>query len=249
MTAIATPGTDTTLRLTPEQVLRFHREGFLTLDRITPSEDVQRVRELLDGLFDRFDELPKDLAFDLGDVKLHNGTQKTPQINLATRFEPRLMETQYFRNAKAVAQQLLGPDVNFHFDHAIYKPPHNGRDTPWHQDMSYGARDGYLDRHGFSCNFWMPLQDTSLDMGCMEFIPHSHLGNLKPHHPVGHDPKVHTLETDGISGKNAVKCPLPAGGVTIHQPKTLHYTGPNNSDKWRRAWILVFGYALPEVLQ
>jgi ectoine hydroxylase-related dioxygenase (phytanoyl-CoA dioxygenase family) len=114
--------------------------------------------------------------------------------------------------------------------------------------MSYGARDGFLDRHGFSCNFWMPLQDTSLDMGCMEFIPHSHLGNLKPHHPVGHDPKVHTLETDGISGKNAVKCPLPAGGVTIHQPKTLHYTGPNNSDKWRRAWILVFGYALPEVL-
>jgi len=35
-------------------------------------------------------------------------------------------------------------------------------------------------------------------------------------------------------------CPLPVGGATAHHPLTLHYTGPNQSDGYRRAWIVHF---------
>ncbi len=232
---------ETTPKLTTDQIVQFHRDGFLTLDRLAPRDEVQRIRELLDGLFDRFDELPKELAFDLGDLKHHAGERRTPQINNATQFEPRLLETQYFRNAQAIARQLLGPQAALSFDHAIYKPPHNGKEVPWHQDLAYGARDG-RDRICYGCNIWMPLQDATIESGCMQFIPHSHLGNLRPHHPIGHDPKVHTLETDGVDGSKAAVCPVPAGGCTIHHAKTLHYTAPNATDHPRRALILFFGY-------
>lgn len=50
--------------------------------------------------------------------------------------------------------------------------------------------------------------------------------------------------TDDVDPKGAVACPLPAGGMTIHQPKTLHYTGPNRTNTPRRAYILFFGYAV-----
>ena len=61
------------------------------------------------------------------------GGRRVLPVNMATRFEPRLLETQYFQNAQQVAKQLLGDGVAMSWDHAIYKPPHNGKATPWHQ--------------------------------------------------------------------------------------------------------------------
>jgi ectoine hydroxylase-related dioxygenase (phytanoyl-CoA dioxygenase family) len=189
-------------------------------------------------LFDRWRELPPDLAFDLGDLKIHDGAQRMPQINVAMRFEPRLRETLVFRNAEAIAKQLLGEQAAYSFDHAIYKPPRNGKEVPWHQDLGYGRNPDHL---AFNANFWVPLQEATLDNGCMRFIPHSHWGNLLPHRPVGDDPKVHTLEAwPPIDPRAARPCPLRPGGATIQHAKTLHYTGPNDTDKPRRAWILNF---------
>ena len=231
------------LTIAPAQIAQFHRDGFLKLDRLTTADDIARVTELLDGLFERFRELPSNLAFDLGDKKNHDGAQRMPQINNCVQFEPRLKETLVFRNAETIAKQLLGDEAKFSYDHAIYKPPRNGREVPWHQDLGYGASRN-PDAICFNANFWIPLQDATIENGCMQFIPHSHWGNLLPHHPIGHDPKVHTLETDNIDATHAVACPLKVGGATIQHGKTLHYTGPNNTDAPRRAWIINFGYGV-----
>jgi ectoine hydroxylase-related dioxygenase (phytanoyl-CoA dioxygenase family) len=40
---------------------------------------------------------------------------------------------------------------------------------------------------------------------------------------------------------DATACELPAGGATVHDSRTLHYTGPNRTDRPRRAYILIFG--------
>lgn len=229
--------------LSQEQITEFYRKGYLVLQQITTPDDLDVIRELLAGLFARFDEIPDDLAIDLGDKKSHAGEQRIPQINSVTTLEPRLLETGYYRNASHIAHQILGDKYKLVWDHAIYKPPHNGKETPWHQDLSYPAVKN--PKHiSFGVNFWMPLQDATVESGCMQFIPYSNLGNLLPHHPVGHDPEVHTLQTDEADVARAVPCPIPAGGATLHQPKTLHYTAPNSTDQWRRAWILNFNCAL-----
>ena len=227
-------------KLTPEEIVQFHKNGYFVLEQVTTLEDIERIRELLDGLYDRFDELDEKLVFDLGDLKYHDGTQKTPQINAATRFEPRLKETLAFKNTGEVAKQLLGEEALFRFDHSIYKPPKNEKEVPWHQDLAYG---GNQDRGSWNVAFWLSLQDVAVETGCMQFIPHSHLGNLKFHHPIDNDPKIHTLITDGVDSSQAVACPISAGSATIHLPKTLHYTGPNMTDMPRRAWIL--NYSVP----
>jgi ectoine hydroxylase-related dioxygenase (phytanoyl-CoA dioxygenase family) len=131
---------------------------------------------------------------------------------------------------------LLGLAADFQFDHAINKPPRTGAETPWHQDEAYW--DPALEYSAFS--IWMPLQEATLDNGCMQFVPDSHQLGVQPHHHIGNDPKVHGLEIDQIDASRAVACPLPAGGATIHSSQTLHYAGPNLTDQPRRAYILAF---------
>ena len=39
----------------------------------------------------------------------------------------------------------------------------------------------------------------------------------------------------------AVACPLPPGGATFHDSRTMHFTGANRSHVPRRAYIIGFG--------
>ena len=47
--------------------------------------------------------------------------------------------------------------------------------------------------------------------------------------------------SDDVDPSKAVACPLPIGSATAHHPLTLHYTGANQTDDYRRVWILHFG--------
>ena len=222
----------------PAEIAHYHRDGYLVVRQIAPPADRDEIEKLLMDLFRRHHELPGKIAYELGKNKHEAGAAVTPQIIAPSKLEPRLLHTQYFRNAAAISRQLLGEECYFKGDHAIYKPPHNNKATAWHQDLAYYAPGAT----GHVVNFWMPLRDCPVETGCMWFVPHSHFGDLWPHHPVGHDPAMHTLETDGVDQGRAVACPLSAGDATLHTLKTLHYTGPNTSATPRLAYILAFGY-------
>ena len=73
----------------------------------------------------------------------------------------------------------------------------------------------------------------------MQFIPGSHRSEVRWHRHIDDDPLVHGLITDDVDPSLAVACPLSAGGATFHHCRTLHYAGPNLTDRPRRAYILV----------
>src|SRR5262249_14441909 len=184
--------------------------------------------------------LPERCAVDLGDEGRHAGAPQIPEINWTVRLTPELERTRTFAAACAVATELLaGPAEYTGFDHAILKPPHNDRATPWHQDDAYaGQRQPPITVH-----FWIPVHDVPIEMGCMQFIPGSHLGPILPHHRREHRQGAHGLEAEGADTAHVVACPLRAGGATAHLPRTLHQTGPNTTNEPRLAWILEFGPA------
>jgi len=227
--------------LTARQIETFWRDGFVAIDDLAPADDLARIRRMLLPLFDRFHDLLGGHAFDLGEEGRPAGVPQIPEINWTIRLVPALERTATFAAARAAASQLLaGPAMPTGFDHAILKPPRNGCATPWHQD------DAYVNGCGTAgtVHFWIPLQDVSADMGCMEFIPGSHLGPPLPHHRRDHRRTAHVLEVDGgVDRTRAVACPLRLGGATVHLPRTLHHTGANATDEPRLAWILEFGSA------
>ncbi|MGH7323059.1 MAG: phytanoyl-CoA dioxygenase family protein [Candidatus Rokuibacteriota bacterium] len=227
--------------LSPAEIERFHRDGFLGIPDFTTPADVLQVRQIVLDLYAKFHRLPPRHVLDLGEVGRHAGPQQIPEINWALQLAPELKQTRTFARCAAVAEQLIGcPMGHTGYDHAIIKPPHNACATPWHQDRVFAGDAAPL----VSIHFWIPTHDVSIEMGCMQFIPGSHRGPLLPHRRK--DLRAHAKEAEGVDASQAVACPLPIGGATVHHSRTLHYTGPNTTDAPRIAWSLEFAPRLRE---
>jgi ectoine hydroxylase-related dioxygenase (phytanoyl-CoA dioxygenase family) len=227
-----------TVQLTPEQVAFYHENGYLSLPQISPPEEVAELREIYDRLFAARTGRDTGNQFDLAGADEEGKEESLPQILGPSQYEPRMLETHAWANARVIAQALLGGDGSDigQGDHAILKPARHGAPTPWHQDEAYW--DPNFEHQSFS--IWMPLQDTDQAMGCMAFVPGSHRAEIYRHRPIGGDVRVHGLELDEeLDLEKAVFVPTPAGGCTIHSQRTLHYAGPNHTDTPRRAWILM----------
>jgi hypothetical protein len=236
--------TDLEVRLTQDQVDKFHERGFLRLEAITTQEEVTRLQEVYDRLFE-----PGAVVSDKDRLELAGSADAPvlPQIVNPDHYAPELRETVAFRNATRIAAQLLGSETMDSGMHAIRKPPKDGAATPWHQDEAYWDRA--FEHNGLS--IWIPLQPATLENGCMQFVPGSHRLGIQPHQLIG--PESHGLELQSLElVEEAVACPLPPGGATIHFCRTLHYAGPNTSTEPRRALIMGFntpGAPLPEPRQ
>jgi ectoine hydroxylase-related dioxygenase (phytanoyl-CoA dioxygenase family) len=223
--------------LTTSQIAQFHRTGFLSLNDLTTKEDLAYIGDTLDELVAHFHALPPSRTNDLAGPKVPGRPPVVPEILLPTALHPRLKRTVAFSRCEAIAGQLLGHTARHCFDHAIYKRAWSNRETPWHQDEAYQAIGPRP-----VLTFWLALDEATTQNGCMHYLPGSHQHGILPHRRKGNGPHA-PLGVDGIDISGAVACPLPAGGVTVHCSRTLHWTGPNVTHSPRRAWIILFdGY-------
>jgi ectoine hydroxylase-related dioxygenase (phytanoyl-CoA dioxygenase family) len=224
-------------RLTPEQIAFFHENGFLAIDAITTQDEIAFMRELYDRIFERRAGREVGDQFDLAGADEEGKPAALPQILGPSKYAPEFKTLQCRANALDLSRQLLGEAAEFQGEHAILKPAFMGAPTPWHQDEAYW--NPALEYHALSV--WIPLQEATLENGCMQFIPGSHRLEVLPHHSINRDPRIHGLEVDSVDASPAVACPLPPGGATFHLSRTLHYTGPNGTANPRRAFIMGFG--------
>jgi ectoine hydroxylase-related dioxygenase (phytanoyl-CoA dioxygenase family) len=226
------------VKLSPEQIDRFWRDGFLMLDEISPPEEVARTQETLNRLFRERAGWEKGAQFDLIGAEADGRATALPQLLTPVQFAPELAETQQRANALAIASQLLGAPAEYWFEHAILKPAGHGAATPWHQDDAHRYDPG-TDYDQLS--IWMPLQEATEANGCMQYIAGSHRGEVLPHRAANNDPRASALECmGGFDPATAVKCPLLAGGAVVHHSRTLHHAAVNHSTVPRLAYILGF---------
>jgi ectoine hydroxylase-related dioxygenase (phytanoyl-CoA dioxygenase family) len=226
-----------TIALTRDQIDFYHREGYLALEALTTQEEVAWLRTIYDRLFaERAGRAAGD-QFDLAGADADDDEAALPQILGPSKYAPELLHGLFRANAFAIAKQLLGPEAQPQGEHAILKPARHGAATPWHQDEAYW--NPALQYNALS--IWIPLQPATRANGCMQFVPGSHKDEVLTHHPINNDPRIHGLEVAAAEIDNAVACPLPPGGATVHTNRTLHYAGPNQTDEPRRAYILLFG--------
>ena len=163
---------------------------------------------------------------------------RLPTIISPVTFAPELRHTRYRANARAIARQLLGSTVTAAFEHAILKPARHGAATPWHQDEATRVDSNFAYEQ---LSIWMPLQEATIENGCMHYIAGSHKGDVLAHRSANNDRKLHAIEcAGGFDLAEATPCPLGAGGAAIHHGRTLHCAGPNRTDSARFAYILAF---------
>jgi ectoine hydroxylase-related dioxygenase (phytanoyl-CoA dioxygenase family) len=137
-----------------------------------------------------------------------------------------------------LAADLLGPDVNFYWDQAVYKLPEKPRRFPWHQDSGYA----YVEpQHYLTC--WLALTDATVDNGCPWVLSGGHRSGTLQHRwvdPLG----LECFE----SADGAVPAEVGAGGAVVFSSLTPHFTGPNTTASVRKAYIAQYAPVGIEIL-
>jgi len=215
----------------------FAKDGYLQIPEIADGVEVAFIRAKLEAMWASRTGFDQGYQFDLVGDDDENKVLAFPQIIHPSMFAPELLKTKFFFQAQALARKLLGPKARFSSDHALLKKPLIGPETPWHQD--HGFRDPAFEFQEVS--IWLALQPTDMQNGCMQFMAGSHQWGRLPHQSLNGNEKVHAVECIGdFDPEDAIACPLPAGGCTVHGGLTLHSAGPNHSTRPRAAWVLIF---------
>ncbi|MHB8636620.1 MAG: phytanoyl-CoA dioxygenase family protein [Fimbriimonadaceae bacterium] len=229
------------MRLSPDQTRFFHLNGYLAIPTpLTNDTELAWMREVYDRMFAARAGRESGDQFDLAGSDEEGTAATLPQILNPAKYAPELVDGKYLATIDAIVKQLFGSEAKASIAHAIFKPAGVGASTPWHQDEAYWD-PGFQYQNA---SIWMPLQEATVENGCLWFMPGSHEWPVVPHRPIGGNVKVHGLEMIDLNPvKDAIACPLPAGGITIHRNRTAHFAGPNTSSIPRRALIL--GVGLP----
>lgn len=218
-----------------------HREhGWGRIDDLVDADEVAWLAEIVDRLLTdaiaRSDAAFNDLTGPFG--ASHDGEPAVPQVMAPHLLAPELLQARFLVRAAHVARVCLGPEAVTNIAMVIAKPAYSPGVVPWHQDAAYW---GHLARPA-GASIWVPLQDVDLDNGCLSFVSGSHEGDVLPHRHLGGDPHVHALELvpslAESAAKSAVAVPLRSGQATIHDGHLLHHSGPNRTDRPRRALVL-----------
>jgi ectoine hydroxylase-related dioxygenase (phytanoyl-CoA dioxygenase family) len=227
-------------QISPEQQAAFRRNGYLLLEKVSTPEELASLRVVYDRLFSDHRGWDSGDLFDMVGRDNPGDGLALPQLLWPSKYEPSLRETRLHANAEFIARQLLGPGARNILEHAINKPPLNGAATPWHQDDAFNRPgSGFVEQ----ISIWMPLQDVTIQSGCLLYIRGSNHDQLYPHRSPRNDPRIHGLET--VQPPDLTHCvavEMRAGDAVIHHSRTLHSAGVNTSREPRRAYVL--GYSV-----
>jgi phytanoyl-CoA hydroxylase len=224
-----------------EEQERFRRDGYVHLNGVLAEPEIAEI----EAVYDRF--LRGEIAVagkDFNDMTTgEHGTDPSGyaivNVMVPRRYHPEWQGNVFERRAASIARQLCGDGMVIDFDQLLAKQP--GRDDAvfgWHQDQAYWIDTD--DRRTATC--WLAVDDSTIENGCMQFLPGSNREPVRPHHPLHGDRDAsHTLVTELRPGDEVVPVPIARGDITVHSEGVLHGSGGNTSESsWRRAYIVAF---------
>ncbi|KAJ2448581.1 hypothetical protein GGF42_005059 [Coemansia sp. RSA 2424] len=168
--------------------------------------------------------------------------------------EPVFAELTHSAPIKDIARKLEYQDPRVLQSMVICKQPGIGGAVPWHQDSTF-----LFTQPLSACGFWLALEDCTLDNGCLEYIPGSHLTTPVTRRFVRKadnsgtemvdiakgDSIEFAVEEDppssygGVSGgSGGVPIEVAAGSLVLINGQVLHRSSHNYSSKSR--WIYTF---------
>jgi len=201
------------LKLTPQQVASFKRNGYLfPCDALSATEAALFRRRIEDF-----------------EVKSGEDVNKRLRIKAHLAF-PWMCEIARHEAIVTAVQSLIGEDVLLFGSSVFAKNAHDGRFVSWHQDSAYYG----LDPHD-EVTVWLALSRSSSESGCVRILPGSHRGPDLVHEETydKHNLLSRGQSLHGINESAAVEMPLLPGQFSIHHERTAHDSRPNKSNDRR----------------
>lgn len=133
-----------------------------------------------------------------------------------------------------VIERLQGPNLKLLRSAAMLKPPGVGSEKKFHQDAAY-----YPIHPMDHVTVWIALDQATTENGCMQVVPGAHTDGLLGHEALEYETDITIAERD-YGPEDTVALPMEPGDVLFQHCLLPHYTAPNETDDWRRAFILSY---------
>lgn len=215
--------------LTESQIDFFRQNGFIKLSHVLSPDVIAYMDETITREVHRLNtqHLPMDQRDTYGRAFLQI-------MNIWIQSGP-VREIVFSKRLAKIAADLLEVDgVRLYHDQALYKEPGGGQ-TPWHADQYYWPLAS--DR---TVTVWVPLQETLLPMGPLEFSSRSN------HLPTGRDLKISDESQQVLEealrdqGYTHVVEPFSLGDVSYHIGWLYHRAGANQTDRMRKVMTMIY---------
>jgi ectoine hydroxylase-related dioxygenase (phytanoyl-CoA dioxygenase family) len=223
--------------LTPQQVQRFHDDGFLIVDNFISPALAERIASRFEGLFrGQFESglHPDEWNWREG----RDRPELARQICNGWKSDFSVASLVLRPEVGQLCAQLAGwPGARIAQDNVIWKPP-GATPFGFHQDDSY---NGWIDPpHMLTC--WIALDPTSAKGGTIEYVRGSHKWPVSPPIRQFHAPEDYRKELMDAAAKVGLKpeivpVEVPAGGCAFHDGGTWHGSDSNRDDRPRRSAI------------
>ena len=215
--------------LSTEQINFFRQNGFVKLKNVLSADAVTYLNTTISKEVKRLNtqHLPLEERDTYGKAFLQI-------MNIWTKSES-VKEIVFSKRFAKIAADLLGVSgVRLYHDQALYKEPGGGI-TPWHADQYYWplANDSTV-------TVWIPLQETPLEMGPLEFSSRSFKLTAGRDKEIGDESQQMLNETLDKEGFEHVIEPFEIGEVSFHKGWLFHRAGANNTDKMRGVMTMIY---------
>jgi ectoine hydroxylase-related dioxygenase (phytanoyl-CoA dioxygenase family) len=138
------------------------------------------------------------------------------------------------RLAKIAADLLEVDSVRLFADQGLYKEEGGGI-TPWHADQYHWPLSS--DR---SITVWVPLQETSREMGPLSFAVGSHRLELGRDIEISDESEAAVRVAVDAVGLEVEDGPYALGEVSYHLGWTFHHANPNQADSPRKVMTIIY---------
>jgi ectoine hydroxylase-related dioxygenase (phytanoyl-CoA dioxygenase family) len=229
---------DAPFALTRDQIRRYAEDGFVKLRGVLSPAAVADYEPEITSQVIRLNRQHLPLA------ERDTYSRAFLQVMNLWRHSDRVKEFVFSRRLARIAAELMGVRaVRLYHDQALYKEAGGGF-TPWHVDQHYWPLSS--DR---TITAWVPLQDTSADMGPLTFAVSSHRSGFGRTLAISDESHAAIDEFVASSGYRIDDAPFALGDVSFHSGWTIH-RAPNNASRTpRRVMTIIYMDAAIRVTQ
>ncbi|MBT6117784.1 MAG: phytanoyl-CoA dioxygenase family protein [Rhodospirillaceae bacterium] len=128
-------------------------------------------------------------------------------------------------------EDVLGADILCWGGGFFYKRGGTGSFVSWHQDTWY-----WTWQPKDAVTVWLALTDATEEMGCVHYLPGSHLAPITTPGRLAREGNLLTTSLEvagGVDEARTVAMPLQCGQLSLHHERAVHGSAPNRTDRPR----------------